>query len=154
MIFSESDTRRFWGKVDRKSDDECWEWTGSKLRGGYGNLRVNKHTFQVHRYSYQLHYGEIPKGMLVCHTCDNPACVNPGHLFLGSHLDNARDKVAKGRQAKEECHSKAKLTRDDVIKIREMYSTGSYSMRKLCSLFGISYSDMNGIINKKYWRNV
>lgn len=92
----------FWQKVDKKSDDECWEWLASKNNKGYGQFRNNKNTM-AHRYSWELHNGEIPKiddypyTMSVCHSCDNPGCVNPNHLFLGTAKDNAIDRDLKGR---------------------------------------------------------
>jgi hypothetical protein len=142
----------FWLKVDKKSDDECWRWTGATLRGGYGNFHVNKKTVQAHRFSYKLHIGKIPEGMHVLHHCDNPPCVNPKHLFLGNNLINSQDKVKKNRQTKGEDHPHHKLKLEDIPKIRNMYSSGKYSMRALAKLFGICYSEMNAVINKRTWR--
>ena len=145
---------RFWSRADKKSSDECWEWLGSKLRGGYGNLNQEGHTLQAHRYSYVLHIGDIPKGMLVCHSCDNPGCVNPEHLFLGTHLTNAMDKVSKDRQIKGEGIYNHKIVEADAIRIRELYSQGNLSMRKIAKMFGLCYSETNAVINKRTWRYV
>lgn len=91
---------RFWRKVDKKSESECWEWKAN-IVGGYGVFAFSHlKTIKAHRFSYELKYGKIPDGMLVCHHCDNPKCVNPNHLFLGTPADNMRDRDAKGRQAK------------------------------------------------------
>ena len=89
---------RFWVKVDKRSDDECWEWIGCRSNKGYGWI-VDDDSQQMvaSRFSWRLHNGPIPDGMLICHTCDNPPCVNPQHLFLGTKTDNMRDMVAKGR---------------------------------------------------------
>lgn len=87
----------FWSKVNKTST--CWEWSAS-CSNGYGSCSFQGKPWRAHRLSYTLTYGEIPSGMLVCHKCDNPACVNPEHLFLGSHKDNFQDMVAKGRQPK------------------------------------------------------
>lgn len=94
----QSPIERFWLFVAKAGDDECWTWHGSRhTNNGYGRFWDGAHHVVAHRMMYELTHGEIKAGMDVCHTCDNPACVNPAHLFVASHRDNMRDMVRKGR---------------------------------------------------------
>ena len=93
-----SPQERFWARVNKGLPKECWEWKSASVRGGYGQISVNGKRAIASRMSWELHNGKIPNGMFVCHHCDNPPCVNPGHLFLGTNFDNALDRTQKGRQ--------------------------------------------------------
>ena len=86
---------RFWAKVEKT--DWCWIWTGARSQFGYGNLTTNGKQENAHRVSWEIHFGPIPDGMRVLHACDNPPCVRPFHLFLGTQKDNNRDRETKGR---------------------------------------------------------
>lgn len=89
---------RFWSLTDRTSTSGCWLWTGYKYKSGYGRICFKMKRLLCSRFSWYLTYGEIPAGKLVCHTCDNRLCINPNHLFLGTHMDNHLDMVSKGRE--------------------------------------------------------
>jgi hypothetical protein len=89
---------RFWAKVEKT--EKCWEWTAALHETGYGIFGIGgKRVDRAHRISWRMHFGEIPKGMIICHRCDNPRCVRPDHLFVGTYADNTRDCMEKGRHS-------------------------------------------------------
>ena len=97
-----TEDQRFWQKVDKKSDDECWNWTGGKVRG-YGQMRSylgNSGRILSHNFSWILHNGEVPNGKCVLHKCDNNSCVNPNHLYIGTESDNAHDRWRRTGKSK------------------------------------------------------
>ena len=141
-----SDAERFWSKVDRSGD--CWLWTGSFLKDGYGQFRLNRTTVTASRLAWELTYGSIPVGMLVCHKCDNPPCCNPAHLFLGTPRDNRRDCAAKGRVTA----WKAVVTKADTLVIRAAYAAGGVTQAELGRQFGISQTSVSCIVRRKTWR--
>ena len=89
---------RFWDKVDKKGEDDCWEWTASTRTNGYGQIHFDQKMMQAHRASWIIENGKIPEGLVVCHSCDNKTCVNPNHLWIGTQGDNMADRDRKGRQ--------------------------------------------------------
>lgn len=146
---------RFWAKVQKT--DGCWEWTNAKNPKGYGVFCVDKKTNnneQAHRVSYRLHYGEIPDLLKVLHRCDNPSCVRPDHLFLGTDGDNMRDKVAKDRQHKGEKSPISKLTNAQVIEIRKRHAVGDISQSQLAREYGICHQTMGSLINGETWKHL
>lgn len=125
-------SQRFWDKV--LFGDGCWEWTASKCSGGYGNFYYENGYIGSHKASWSISNGPIPEGLCVCHRCDNPACVRPSHLFLGSISDNAKDRDSKGRGNRPQLPVRAKLSPDQVREI----STAEGSQRDIASRFGVS----------------
>lgn len=130
----------------------CWEWTRARLKGGYGQVKRGGKTLRAHRMMYEHEHGDIPEGMLVCHTCDNPSCVNPDHLWLGTTGDNVQDKVKKGRQRgapRGERHPAAKLTQRQAEDVRAEYARGTHTQAELARQYGISQAQVSGIVNNR-----
>ncbi len=121
-----------------ETDSGCWEFVGGRTGSNYGVLYVGNGTcVSAHRLSYEIEYGPIPKGMFVCHTCDNPPCCNPNHLFVGSLQDNKVDEVSKGRHVYGEKVGNHKLFIDDVKAIRLLIKEG-YSLSYIGNKFGVT----------------
>jgi hypothetical protein len=144
---------RFW-KYAKKTDD-CWLWTGAPTEEGYGYLRIRNKAIYAHRLSWQLFRGPIPAGLCVLHSCDNPPCTNPDHLFLGTRKDNARDMRNKGRHPDQygEKSSRAKLTIAQVIELRNLRESGM-SYRKLGKMFGIAAPNAWRIVKREHWKTI
>lgn len=138
--------------------DDCWKWTASKYHDGYGIFRKGSKIHRAHRISYEIFIGEIPDDMLVCHHCDNPACVKPSHLFLGTIQDNIQDKCDKGRASggslKGEDSPSHKFTEDIVKNIRLLYATGKFSYSKLSKKFGVSKPTVKDMVKRRTWRHI
>lgn len=144
--------KRFWTYV--RKTRTCWLWTGwtdPHGYGGFGGKRLGK--CRAHRFSYAMTYGPIPAGMDVCHRCDVPGCVRPSHLFLGTRADNMRDASAKGRTQRGDRHRFAKLTSDDIRKIRAS-PTGYGTGRALARHYGVSASNICLIRKGRNWAHV
>ena len=145
---------RFWAKVDRSGGpDACWPFTGRRTRKGYGSFTVAGRLASAHRVAYELTNGPIPKDLHALHTCDAPPCCNPAHIFLGTNLDNMRDRCSKGRQARGERTAKAKLTEANVVEIRARNAAGE-SQAALARSFGVSVGAIAGIVHRRNWRHV
>ena len=144
---------RFWGRVDIDiSLDVCWEWKGRKNSDGYGEFDYNNTCTFAHRYSWMTLHGEIPKGMVICHKCDNPPCCNPNHLFMGTVQDNVRDRDAKGRQADRhgKKNGRAVLDEEKVRAIKLLRKNGA-TYKELQQEFGVSNGCINHIVNGRHW---
>lgn len=147
---------RFWAKVTRADGDECWEWQGATNQHGYGIFYpvLRNRKMLAHRYSLTLATGREPPDC-VLHRCDNPRCVRPDHLFLGSRSDNAADKVSKGRQsgAQGEANSKARLCAEQVLEIRRQAAAGK-SRSQLARDFKVSLRNMRQIVDGQTWKHL
>lgn len=148
----------FWKKVECRDRSECWRWSGALNRWGYGAAAYDGKQSNASRVAWLLVHGEIPSGMVVCHRCDNPACCNPAHLFLGTQADNLRDcrqkKRAKGAPEGAAHHrSTAKLTADQVAAARGMFERG-VSQTDIAQQFGVHSSTISRAVRGKRWRHL
>lgn len=145
----------------RLNDMECWNWHGPKIKSGYGRVNFGNKSYGAHRFSYQYYISSIPEGMFVCHKCDNPCCVNPAHLFIGTIQDNNADCVNKGRhitfpnakRPKGSKHALSKLTEKEVMQIKRYIAEGMKDS-DIFSLFNVSLSAINHIRIKRTWKHL
>jgi hypothetical protein len=142
--------------VIKQKEDDCWEWQAGDNGQGYGRFRVDGKKTGAHRFVWELYYGPPPSDLMVCHKCDNPGCVNPDHLFLGTNQDNMLDMVAKGRNRPRlgEANNKAKLTKNKVLQIRSMYASGNYSQRDLAAVFDVGQPCIKDVVNYITWKHI
>ena len=148
LSFQGTSEERFWKYVDKKY---CWNWTGYCNNDGYGKIRIKDKMISTHRFSWELHNNKIPKDLCVLHKCDNPRCVKPSHLFLGTHQDNSDDKINKNRQIifRGENHSNHKLTLKQVKEIRNLKN--KFTQRKIAQMFNVHYTTIGLIHRNKLW---
>lgn len=149
---------RFNEKWEPVTESGCWIWTGAAVPLGYGYLRITlsknySKSFRAPRLSWEIHCGQIPENLIICHACDNPTCVNPSHLFLGAHKDNSGDMSRKGRHKipnlRGENHPRAKVSACDVETIRRRYADGEMNQYELAETYGIAQSSVWAIIARR-----
>lgn len=179
--FTPKQIASFWNRVDRTADADCWEWQGKRIAKGYGKFIHQQNNvireFLTHRMAYFLTYGSIPKGKIICHKCDNPACCNPSHLYAGTYSQNNFDTCRRGGKKGKgwnavRCSGDShwshrrpdavtrgskvggsKLTEADVVEIRRRYSSGE-KVKALSAEFGIHEMSVYPILQRKTWRHV
>lgn len=129
---------RFWKNVHKT--DTCWNWIGAIQKGGYGTIELNYHSLKAHRVSYEIHFGQIPKGRFVCHHCDNRRCVNPNHLFLGNPSINGADAASKDRMPFGNRHIWSKLKESNIPFIRSALRFKTATGPELARKFGVHHT--------------
>lgn len=141
---------RFWKKVQKISDGDCWNWIGAKDQDGYGIYSHNKKTVRTHRLLASVAHGEIGNGRIVMHLCDNPSCCNPAHLVIGSIQENVSDREKKGRRSppRGEMHRSSKITKAQSLDIRK----SSLTERELAKIYGIGKTQVGDIRRGLYWK--
>lgn len=145
---------RFWRKVQKSV--RCWSWMAATDEDGYGSFTPYPHgpTLRAHRYAWEFSNGPIPPKLCVLHSCDNPACVNPDHLFLGTTTQNNADRDSKGRTARGESSGKNLLTVEMVRRIRALYRGRAFGPGRIASKLNLPYDAVRGVLDGRTWRHV
>lgn len=144
---------RFWAHVDIGAAEDCWPWTLSRHPFGYGQIGTERRMRHAHRVAYELTYGVIPAGAMIRHRCDNPPCCNPAHLVPGTHADNTRDMVERGRSARGSRAGNSILVEADIPRIFELRKEG-LTYREIGEQFGVTQSTIANVLTRKRWTHV
>ena len=153
-------TKTLHQRMEEKTDKSgvCWIWTACRNRAGYGRIGVHRRSELAHRVAYELSKGPIQNGLIVRHKCDNPPCVNPEHLIVGTHADNVRDMDERGRRVsapvRGEEHHKAKLTESDVREIFRMRAETKATQQAIADTFGVSQFMISSILRGEAWSHL
>jgi hypothetical protein len=142
-------------KTIKSGENDCWKWIASCDTAKYPTIRVGHKLCRASHVAFELYNNvTIPNGMVIMHSCDNPNCVNPKHLSIGTKALNNLDKKQKGRcnSCKGELHPMRKLTQKDVDKIRKLFSTGNHKYIEIASLFNVDRTTISNIVNQRTWR--
>lgn len=165
----ESPKKHILNNIEIDADTGCWNWTrGKKTHNGYGETWVNRKRYRAHRLAYIAFVGPIPKGKVICHHCDNPACVNPDHLWAGTQRENIRDSIRKGRftmaiknlncSLRKGCkgiqNASSKLNEKQVTSIRQEYAEKNTSHSKLAKKYSVSRTTIYEILNRRTWNHI
>lgn len=148
---------RFEEKYIPEPNRGCWLWLGapkSKRKVSYGEFYADGKKHMAHRFSYELYNGPIKDDLWVLHLCDTGMCVNPKHLMIGDHIENTRQAVERGRRPKGEVHCLAKLKNEDVLKIRNMWESGEYSVRRIAKMYGMRHFAISNIVKRVTWKHI
>lgn len=153
LLPQKTERERFDEYAGSGTPDDCWVWRGGLSSAGYGKFWRNGATDLAHRVMYEYTFGPVPDGLWVLHHCDNPPCMNPSHLFLGTHADNENDKDAKGRRKRGSQTRKSKLDEARVRRIRELHASG-VQQKLLARDFGVDITTINDVVQRQTWRHV
>lgn len=152
--------QKFWSKVLKGADDECWEWAGACHPFGHGQVCYGGKVLYAHRVSYEFNIGPIPEGMTVMHLCDNPKCVNPAHLQVGTQAENLKHMRKHGRgftpphRSESVRNKNSKLNPDKVRKIRELHANSDLEICDIANRYGVSASCITGVVYGRTWKHV
>jgi len=150
--------KRFWDKVDIHGEDDCWEWQAYIAKDGYGKFKYQGKNISASRITYILTHGEIEKGLVIMHKCNNKSCCNPNHLEMGTYSKNTQDAyddgLIKPAGVNGQDHYKAKLTEKEVLNIRSLFSNGGISKLEISKIYDVGKTAIQKIIKRRTWKHI